>query len=242
MKYNRPWQNYEEYVASQTETNIKKINHIWITDDEIKKISQWVKEKNITVKYGICHGVRNGYEVKQFRKSISDEIIGTEISHTANQFENVIQWDFHHLKEDWIDKFDFIYSNSIDHSYDFNFCLDQWMKSLTKNGVCFIEWSTGHSDWYYPLNDSDCFSIGPFELADLIVKKYKIAAVFSVGPERIAFAVQHLNSNLKGYSEVALAEAYNAMRMEEGRSLVADIAEAAGAESIKPSPPKLWKK
>lgn len=38
---------------------------------------------------------------------------------------------------------DFIYSNSLDHSYDPEKALDAWMSCLTKNGVCIIEHSSG---------------------------------------------------------------------------------------------------
>lgn len=71
------------------------------------------------------------------------DVIGTEISDTATQFENTIQWDFYDVKDEWIGKVDFIYSNSLDHSYDPEKALDAWMNCLTDNGVCIIEHSSG---------------------------------------------------------------------------------------------------
>ena len=193
MKYFRPWKTYNEYVNSQTKTNKAKINNVWVSDGEIEDIAKWVKNSEITINSGVCHGVRNGYEVKRFRELLDADIIGTEISDTATQFENVIEWDFHRVKKEWIDKFDFIYSNSIDHSYDFEYCLDQWMKTLKKNGICFLQWSEGHTEAYYPLNSSDCFSVSPRELVELIEKKYEINSIFRVEGcgFRSIIAVQH---------------------------------------------------
>ena len=71
-------------------------------------------------------------------------MIGTEISDTAEQFPNTIQWDFHDVKPEWIDATDFIYSNSLDHSYDPEKCLNAWMSCVTPRGVCILEHSPGH--------------------------------------------------------------------------------------------------
>ena len=39
--------------------------------------------------------------------------------------------------------FSFIYSNSLDHSYDPEKALDSWMSCLNEKGLCFIEWNKG---------------------------------------------------------------------------------------------------
>ena len=169
--------NHDEYVNAQINTNKRKLNNIWITDNEIDKIVNYINIHNIVVKHGVCHGVRNGYEVAKFNELLEGSIFGTEISDTATQFENVIEWDFHKIKDEWVDNFQFIYSNSIDHSYNFELCLDQWMKTLTKDGCCFIEWS---EDIINPHTIADCFGISFNDLIELINRKYRAADTFSV--------------------------------------------------------------
>jgi hypothetical protein len=48
------------------------------------------------------------------------------------------------VKPEWVGAVDFIYSNSFDHTYDPQKCLDAWVSCLTRCGVCVIEhWGKG---------------------------------------------------------------------------------------------------
>ena len=62
-------------------------------------------------------------------------------------FPNTIQWDFHDVKDERIDSIDFIYSNSLDHSYDAKYCLKQWFRCLRKDGICIINGTTWNTPW-----------------------------------------------------------------------------------------------
>merc|ERR1711920_1130260 len=73
-------------------------------------------------------------------------VLGTEISDTAEQFPNTIQWDFHNAKAEWLSAADFIYSNSLDHAFDPLRALTQWMRCLQPRGVLFLEHCSGHSE------------------------------------------------------------------------------------------------
>ena len=72
-------------------------------------------------------------------------MIGTEISDNAEIYPHTIQWDFHEIKEEWLESADFIYSNSFDHSYDPEKCLNAWMKCTRSGGICIIEHSSAHA-------------------------------------------------------------------------------------------------
>ncbi|HSG28675.1 MAG TPA: hypothetical protein VLA34_09360, partial [Candidatus Krumholzibacterium sp.] len=63
---------------------------------------------------------------------------------TATRFPHTIQWDFHEVKEEWIDALDFIYSNSFDHTYDPEKCLNAWMSCIRPGGVCMLEHTSKH--------------------------------------------------------------------------------------------------
>ena len=84
-----------------------------------------------TVEFGICHGTRRGKEQEWFRKYLGCGVIGTEISDTVEQFPHTIEWDFHETKAEWINSADFIYSNSLDHSYDPKKCLTACTGAVT---------------------------------------------------------------------------------------------------------------
>ena len=108
--------DYERYRRVQIEGNHRKLGNIWVAEENIAYLADYLRPKN--PRFGICHGTRRGKEQEWFRKYLQCEVIGTEISDTALQFPDTIQWDFHEVKPEWIGAVDFIYSNSFDHSYD----------------------------------------------------------------------------------------------------------------------------
>lgn len=136
--------DYDEYRRVQTEANKRKLDKVWVLEENIEFLANYMKATLPQPKFGICHGTRRGNEQEWFRKHLGCEVIGTEISDTATQFPHTIQWDFHEVKPEWINSVDFIYSNSFDHSYDPQKCLDAWMSCVRPGGVCFLEHSTLH--------------------------------------------------------------------------------------------------
>jgi hypothetical protein len=136
--------DYDKYRQIQEEGNKAKINNVWAREENISFLAQYMLSLGLKPQFGICHGTRRGREQEWFRKYLSCDVLGTEISETAINFPNTIQWDFHEVKPEWIDAADFIYSNSFDHSYDPEKCLNAWMSCVKKNGLCIIEHSSEH--------------------------------------------------------------------------------------------------
>ena len=136
------YKNYEEYISIQTDANLKKINKVWVKKNTIELIAmQYGIAKNI-----LCHGTRNAAEQKFFKEIFENAyVIGTEISYTAKDFPMTIQHDFDEEKKEFLNKFDIIYSNSFDHSYDPIKSLGTWKNQLNKNGAIFIENMTGQA-------------------------------------------------------------------------------------------------
>lgn len=160
--------DYNEYYKAQLAKNVNKLKTVYIKEKEIILLSKHIKENIPDLKFGICHGVRNGWEVQRLRKLLNIEIIGTEISPTANKFKNVIQWDFHKVKDGWINNVDFIYSNSFDHAINPTECLKTWMSCLKATGCCIIEWTPKHTESY--ANITDPFGASLKEYEELITK------------------------------------------------------------------------
>jgi len=135
--------DYPRYKAIQTAGNLDKISKCWVSEDAIALASDIIKSC-LAPKFGLCHGTRRGLEQKWFRHYLQCDVVGTEISVTATQFPDTIQWDFHEVKSEWLQSVDFIYSNSWDHSYDPQLCLEKWMSCLTKEGICLLDYSSQH--------------------------------------------------------------------------------------------------
>ncbi len=140
------YKNYSEYKNTQEYYNLKKIKHIWADSFNLKKIASFLN-KNIKSKRlnGICHGTRNGFEQNHLMKLLKNsKIIGTDISKSATKFENSFVWDFHKVNKKWKNKFDFLYSNSLDQSYNPKKALETWIDQIKINGYMIIEHSEQH--------------------------------------------------------------------------------------------------
>jgi len=140
------YKNYDEYKETQVFYNKKKLNHVWADKESLNIICEFIK-KNIIKKNikGLCHGSRNGFEQEYFNNNIKDsKVIGTDISETAEKFKNSVVWDFHKVKESWLVNFDFIYTNSLDQSYDPKLALTTWLGQINDNGFIVIEHTDQH--------------------------------------------------------------------------------------------------
>ncbi len=167
--------DYSEYKEAQVQGNLESLDNVWVSEDNIRLLSEYIKKNVPNPKFGICHGTRGGKEQEWFRKYLGIEVIGTEISFTAAQFPHTIEWDFHKVKDEWIDNVDFIYSNSFDHSYDPKMCLDAWMKCIKKDGVCILEWTKAH----IKSTKRDPFGGKKRNYKKLIQEKYQIKDIIS---------------------------------------------------------------
>lgn len=141
------YNSYEEYINAQIDANKRKIHNSYVDPVSLGFLVTFLyKEYSLQPKQIICHGTRRGLEQQYFLETYSSlgiypNIVGTEISPTANEYPNTIQWDFHDIKNEWINSIDLIYSNAFDHSCKPIECLDAWMSCLSNNGKCVIEYS-----------------------------------------------------------------------------------------------------
>ena len=140
------YKDYQEYKQTQIYFNKQKIDKVWADKDTLKTISDFLKQniESNAIK-GLCHGSRNGFEQNFFNKEISGaKVIGTDISETAKDFKDSFIHDFHEEKKDWINNFDFVYSNSLDQSYDPKKALKTWLNQIKKERFIIIEHSDQH--------------------------------------------------------------------------------------------------
>lgn len=158
--------DYEQYRQIQIEGNKYKVHKVWVIEENIAFVSRLVRRLVGNPRFGLCHGTRRGLEQAWFRKYLDCEVLGTEISDTANEFPDTVQWDFHEVKPEWINAVDFIYSNAFDHSYDPEKCLNAWMSCLKPGGLCILEHSSGHAA-------ATATQLDPFG-ADIVMMPYLI--------------------------------------------------------------------
>ncbi|GGE63109.1 class I SAM-dependent methyltransferase [Actibacterium pelagium] len=133
--------DYDLYRRVQTVGNKAKLARQWVPEEHIQILSSYLQGKvwNESLS-GVCHGTRSGKEQAWFRACLSSEnVFGTEISDTAEDFEHTIQWDFHDTKDEWKGAFDFVYSNSWDHAFDPKKAFTSWVDTLKPGGVMLLD-------------------------------------------------------------------------------------------------------
>ena len=150
--------DYDRYVSVQTEGNRRKIENVWADEETIGVICDYLRSTGAPLRRGLCHGSRNGAEVRWFREKLGIEVVGTDISDTAGQF-GLVQWDFHKAREDWVGRFDFIYTNSHDHAHDPRLAFSTWVDQLSETGVLLIEHTMAHSP--DGVSELDPFGVDP---------------------------------------------------------------------------------
>lgn len=154
----RSYPSYDDYKEIQSQFSVRKRRKVWAQKHILDEVASQIRSLKIQSPFGICHGVRNGFEVSYLQKHLSDidvNVIGTEISEVSEENSLTIQWDFHDVKPEWIGKVDFIYSNSFDHSYKPQECMNSWMSCISPNGICILEWSDLHDA--AGTGEADCF-------------------------------------------------------------------------------------
>jgi len=172
--------DYAKYVEAQTTRNVQGITNQFVKEEDIKFLADWMKRNVLSKEFGICHGTRAGKEQVWFQQHLDwmpGTVIGTEISSTANQFANTIQWDFHHVKDEWVGQVGFVYANTLDHSYNPKLALSKWMECLDDSGVLLLEHCTAHAIDFK--SDSDIFhaSFGDYLALLLSIKDADVVEV-----------------------------------------------------------------
>ena len=157
--------DYDQYREAQIATNRKKSTDIWIQPSELEIVATAITDNlHRQPHFGICHGVRTGTENKALSRLLNAEVIGTDLVGR----DNVRKMDFHDEAPQWTGKADFVYSNSLDHSYDPDLALQRWIQCLRPDGILLIHWDPG--DEIPKPSAADCFRASANEYRTMLTK------------------------------------------------------------------------
>jgi len=132
------YEDYDDYIEWQIKTNKEKKGWRYVRASTMFLIHS----KQPFAATIMCHGVRAGAEQQYFRWYYPhSHILGTEISDNATEYKMTVEWDFNKQKDEWLGKYDVIYSNSIDHSIDPVSTLETWSEQLSDVGKLYLEYS-----------------------------------------------------------------------------------------------------
>ena len=171
---------YDAYRDIQIAANKRKIQRVWADERTLEMIAKDIERRNL--KTGICHGARNGYEVEWFRERLESEVVGTDISDTADSIPHMIVQDFHEPRREWLGKWDFVYTNSLDQAFDPKKAISTWVDQLTDRGCIYIEHTSNHSA--RAATQTDPFGAHPLIMPYLLFEwgrgKYKLSEILEL--------------------------------------------------------------
>ena len=158
--------DYEQYRSLQVAKAVTDTDTVWCKEDVIAFLADYLQRRMGKIRSGLCHGSKKGQELEWFMKHLGGDahVMGTDISPLAKLHPNMIEWDYHEVKPEWRNAFDFIYSNALDHSYDPEKAVNAWMSCVRPGGHGIIEWHV-HGE---ALNITDPFA------ADVVQLVYQI--------------------------------------------------------------------
>ena len=178
------FESYDEYKHAQITANERKFGEVFAEISVLRRIAAHFGRLSATAHVGLCHGVRNGYEVRQLRRLLPRvDIIGTDISGTAARIPHCIVWDMHDVKPEWRGAVDFMYSNSWDHTYDPDLLFARWSECLSPSGLLYLAYTDLHSErGVVETSKSDPFGCSLDELTQIVQRSFTVHEVLEVNP------------------------------------------------------------
>lgn len=136
------------YVKAQQRANKRKSKRKGFLPLELERIVEYFGGSLGEV---MCHGAKGGAESSLFSDLIPAAVItATDLFPTD---ESVLRWNFSDPKEEWLSRFDLVYSNSLDHARWPWKTLQVWFDQLKSNGRLCIQWNALHKN----AKEGDCF-------------------------------------------------------------------------------------
>ena len=147
------YKDYDEYLHEQIKGTERKLSYQYVLEKDLKTLMRLVEYKN--PKNILCHGVRTGRELWWLYKQLEEKgeeyrVVGTEICEQAiamaSRFVDtldtvdIIRWDMNLPKKEFVDNFDMVYSNSLDHAFNPEETLFTWIDQIKDGGILAIHW------------------------------------------------------------------------------------------------------
>lgn len=145
--------DYEEYLAIQQ----SRFNRKWGTRADARSALQRrfdelfgeIGDTLQSCRKIACMGIRNGAEYSEFSARLPQATVyGVDLGQRVGEVgPHCYQYDFHHLPDDWSDKFDLVFSNSLDHSFEPAIALKEWTRVVKPGGYLLIDFTTQAPNW-----------------------------------------------------------------------------------------------
>jgi hypothetical protein len=152
---------YRDYLELQFRRSSSKlmkqrdIEHYRVVADAIKNSTFWNLKKSKDWKM-VCLGARNYWEGMCFKKLLKIETKTLDICEGPHPQTLDFLMDFNNLPREWDEKWDIVFSNSIDHANVATLAFFEWLRVLKTDGLMVLGVVEDETDEENKTNSIDC--------------------------------------------------------------------------------------
>jgi hypothetical protein len=165
--------DYELYKHVQIRRSDQKWGSLTFDKQEFINSTNRIMGYLKDIKSICCLGIRDGNEFKISQELFKGcEVYGVDINPKVKEVAgSTLCCDFNNLPPNWTDKFDFVYSNSLDHAFDIKKTILEWRRIC--KGYILIRFAK------HNINTADLYSFSKEDIKDLFPKdKFKIIDIW----------------------------------------------------------------
>lgn len=141
---------YQKAQIRRHKIKSQKRRRISFYEEIAKRISRHIPADMDKEMLMVCMGTRNNWERDCFQSLMQNtRVKSVDISPQSNAD---YVFDFNHVPQDWFEKWNILYSNSIDHAIHPESVLTQWINSVKPQGMLIIGFDVSNT---IP-SESDC--------------------------------------------------------------------------------------
>lgn len=130
-------ESYTNYIKSQTSKHHKK-KHKHRNYKQYKTVADKLLPHIINDCEMICLGTRNNHERDCFKKALKSKKVKVYSCDIAKESKANFILDFNNFPDTWCEKWNVIYSNSIDHAISATDAFFKWYRLLKPNGIMVL--------------------------------------------------------------------------------------------------------
>jgi len=167
-----------EYTEAQINRHSEKKNTKRSSKYYYKKLYEelikFIKPFNGSRLKMICLGTRNNNEKEIWNNLLNKKIITNvkSLDIAPNSNADYIM-NFNKFPEEWGNKWDIIFSNSIDHAVDASECFTEWIRILKPHGLLYVLFDKHSED----PNEADCCTFEEKDITEMINHNLSITEV-----------------------------------------------------------------
>jgi len=115
----------------------------------------------------VCLGTRNNHERNCFDEFLEDQGIDAFSLDISPLSKADFIMDFNELPKEWEEKWDIVFSNSLDHSISATKAFSEWLRVVAKGGILVVGFCVGEND----LTAADCCTFNIDEVDEFMMQK-----------------------------------------------------------------------